>query len=110
MNKNIVMAKLRRQIAEIQEMIELLRGSEHAQEIIDVLDKQREQTEELLHTLTDPSFIPREVENLDLDSEIRDVTQKVAKTKEGLQRLEKLEKDIQIEKEKITKKILDENK
>lgn len=106
MNKSIVLAKLKLQIAEIQEMIELIKETDPESPIIGMLDKQREATNSLIQTISDASFIPREAENLDIGIELRQIEKKVEIAKEGVEKIEKLEKV----KQRIAKKIGDDNK
>ena len=110
MNKNIVSAKLKRQMAEIQEMIELLKESAHSEDIIAVLEKQKLATEELIQTINEDSFMPREVESLDIEPEIKKIEKKIDIAKEGAKKIGKLQQEIDQEKKKITKKTFEEDK
>ncbi len=101
MNKEIIIAKIRRQQAEIREMIAILKEDRRNRKIIEVLKKRCRETKKLIETLEEKSFIPRGVEEVDVTPELKKIEKKVGKVKAGVERLKKLEE----EKARIEKKI-----
>ena len=101
MNKEIIIAKIKRQQAEIREMIAILKEDRRNRKIIEALKKRCRETKKLIETLEEKSFIPRGVEEVDITPELKKIEKKVGKVKAGVERLKKLEK----EKARIEKKI-----
>ena len=92
MNKDIIIAKIRRQLAEIREMVEELKDDKAAKKIVDVLRKRCRETRKLIEALEDKSLIPRDQEDFAPERELDRISQKVKKVKSGVKKIEKLEK------------------
>lgn len=101
MNKEVIIAKIKRQQAEIREMIAVLKEDRRNRRIVEVLKKQCQETKKLIETLQEKSFIPKGVEEVDVAPELKKIGKTVGKVKAGVERLRKLEK----EKRRIEKEI-----
>ncbi len=101
MNKEIVIAKIKRQQAEIREMISQLKGDRRNRRILEALKKRCRDTKKLIEALQEKSFIPRGIEELDVTPELKKIKKGVSRVKAGVKKIKKLEK----EKKKIEREI-----
>ncbi|HRZ86189.1 MAG TPA: hypothetical protein P5287_00090 [bacterium] len=93
MNKNIVLAKIRRQQAEIAEMIEMLKEEKGNEKMIEILNKRCRETETLIEALEDKSVIPEVLDGMDIMTELQKITRKVEETKDVIEKIKSLESD-----------------
>ena len=101
MSRAIIIAKLRRQKAEVNEMVAELKEEGINPKITELLKKIKEDANTLIEALHDKSLIPREHEALDVEPEVKKIGKKIEKAKEGVEKIKRLEK----EREKIEKGI-----
>ena len=101
MDKSTIVATIKRQQAELAEMIALIRKDRRMGKIVSALEKRYRITDRLLEALGEKSYIPRGVEDLDAKEEIRELRKEIDKIKSNFKKLQKLEK----RKKKIEKKI-----
>lgn len=93
MSRAIIIAKIRRQKAEINEMVAELKEEGVTPKIIDLLKRIKEDANTLIEALYDKSLIPREHEALDVEPEVKKLGKKIEKAKEGVERIRRLEKE-----------------
>lgn len=93
MNKEIVIAKIKRQQAEIKEIISQLKGDRRNRRAIEVLKKRCKETKKLIETLQEKSFIPRGIEEVDVTPELEKIKKGVKRVKAGVKKIKKLEKE-----------------
>jgi len=101
MDKQVIIAKIRRWQAELQEMIETLTEEGKRGPIIEILQKRAEEIEDLILAIQDKSFIPPEDVSFEPRAVVEEIAEKVKKVKEGVKKLEALKK----EKEKIIEEL-----
>ena len=101
MDKSTIVATIKRQQAELAEMITSIRKDRRMGKIVSALEKRYRITDRLLEALDEKSYIPRGVEDLDAKEEIRELRREIDKIKSNFKKLQKLEK----RKKKIEKKI-----
>ena len=101
MSRAIIIAKIRRQKAEINEMVAELKEEGVNPKISKLLKRIKEDANTLIEALCDKSLIPREHEALDVEPEVKKIGKKIEKAKEGVEKIKRLEK----EREKIEKGI-----
>ena len=101
MDKAIIVAKIRRQQAEIAEMIAQLREDRRLEKVQKILEKRYRETDHLLEALGEKSYIPKGVVELDAVDELKKTDKKIEKIRVGLKKIEKLDK----EKKKIEKRL-----
>jgi len=104
MNKEYILAKIRRQRAEISEVICAIKGDRRMRGMVEALKKRCAETSKLLEALGDKSFIPRGIEDIDVTPDLEKIGKKTGKVKAAIKKLEKLEK----EKKKIERDIAKE--
>ena len=92
MNKEIIIAKIKRQQAEILEMIAQLKEDRRNTKIIETLKKRCKETKYLIETLQEKSFFPKGVEELDIEPELKKIERKVDKVKLGVKKMKRLDK------------------
>ncbi|MEA3560663.1 MAG: hypothetical protein U9R31_02710 [Candidatus Omnitrophota bacterium] len=90
MNKEIIIAKMKRQQAEIREMIAQLREDRRNKKIVDILIERCKETKKIIETLQEKSFFPKGVEELDVEPEVKEIERKVDKVKSGVKKMRKL--------------------
>lgn len=93
MSRSVIIAKLRRQKAEINEIVAELKEDGVSTKIIDLVSKIKQDANTLIEALLDKSLIPRDYEELDVGPEVKKLEKKVEKTKEKIQRIKELEKE-----------------
>lgn len=101
MSRATIIAKIRRQKAEIDEMVAELLEEGINPEVVKLLHRLKADADTLIEALMDKSLIPRDQEELDVEPEIKKLGKKIERAKEGVERIRKLEK----EKEKLEKEI-----
>ena len=100
MNKEIIIAKIKRQQAEIQEMIAQLKEDRRNTKVVETLKKRCKETKYLIETLQEKSFFPKGVEGLDVEPQLKKIEKKVGKVRLGVKKMKQLDKKKQeIEKE-----------
>lgn len=104
MSRAIIVAKIYRQKAEINEMVAELKEEGVNPKIIELLKKLKLDANTLIEALRDKSLIPREHEALDVEPEVKKIGKRIEKAKEGVERIRRLEK----EREKIEEEIEEE--
>lgn len=92
MNKEIIIAKIKRQQAEIQEMIAQLKEDRRNTKIIETLKKRCTETKHLIETLQEKSFFPKGVEELDIEPQLKKIEKKVGKVRLGVKKMKQLDK------------------
>jgi len=101
MNKAIIMAKIKRQQAELGEIIAEISKDRRLNNILRILEVRYKETEQLLDALGDKSYIPKGIEDLDALDEIKITEKKIGKIKTSIKKMKQLDK----EKKKIEKKL-----
>ncbi|MDP8260958.1 MAG: hypothetical protein P9M01_01285 [Candidatus Kappaea frigidicola] len=101
MNKAIIMAKIKRQQAELGEIIAEISKDRRLNNILRVLEVRYRETEQLLDAMGDKSYIPKGIEDLDALDEIKITEKKIGKIKTSIKKMKQLDK----EKKKIEKKL-----
>ncbi len=90
MNKEMVIAKIRRWQAELGEMVATLQGEGKCGPILELLEKRGQALDALIETIQDKSFIqPGDIE-FEPTPVIDEIESKVKKVKQGVKRLQKL--------------------
>lgn len=92
-NKEYIIAKIRRQQAEIREVICAIKGDRRMRGMVEILKKRCNETSKLLEALGDKSFIPRGIEEVDVSIDLEKIGKKTGKVKAAIKKLEKLEKE-----------------
>jgi hypothetical protein len=95
------MAKIKRQQAELGEIIAEIKKDRRLNNILKVLELRYKETEQLLEAMGDKSYIPKGIEDLDTLEEIKKTEKKIGKIKTGIKKMKRLES----EKKKIEKKL-----
>lgn len=93
MNKEYIIAKIRRQQAEIEEIICAIKGDRRMRKVMEILQKKYNETSKLLEALGDRSVIPRGVEEVDVRPALENIEKKTGRVKKAIERLKKLEKE-----------------
>ncbi len=101
MDKSTIVATIKRQQAELAEMIASIKKDRRMGKIVSALEKRYRISNSLLEALDEKSYIPRGIEDLDTKEEIRELKREIDKIKSNFKKLQKLEK----RKKKIEKKI-----
>lgn len=101
MNKAIIMAKIKRQHAELSEIIAEISKDRRLNNILKILELRYRETEQLLVAMDDKSYIPKGIEDLDALDEIIKTEKKIGKIRTGIKKMKQLDK----EKKKIEKKL-----
>jgi hypothetical protein len=101
MNKAIIMAKIKRQQAELGEIIAEIQKDRRLNSILQVLELRYKETEQLIEAMGDKSYIPKGIEDLDALDEIKKTEKKIGKIRTGIKKMKQLDK----EKRKIEKKL-----
>lgn len=91
MNRSIVLAKIRRQQAEIHEVMEMLKEDHDTMKMIQILAKRYKETETLLEAMSDKSVIPKGQEDMDITPELEKISKKVAGAKNVIQHIKHFE-------------------
>jgi hypothetical protein len=95
MNKEMVIAKVRRWQAELAEMIVTLNGEGKSGPILEVLQKRAHDLNDLIELIQDKSFIePGDIE-FQPQPVLDEIENKVKKVKEGVRKLKKLSSEKQ---------------
>lgn len=93
MNKELVIAKIRRWQAELQEMVAVLEDEGKSGPIVDVLQKRAKDVQELIEAIDDKSFIaPSDVE-FEPEPVLDEIESKVKKVKSGVKKIQKLSEE-----------------
>ncbi len=93
MNKEMVIAKIRRWQAELGEVVATLNGEGKSGPISEILLKRARDIDELIDSIEDKSFIsPGDVE-FEPSPVIEEIEEKVKKVKMGVRKIEKLSKE-----------------
>ena len=95
------MAKIKRQQAELGEIIAEISKDRRLNNILRVLEVRYRETEQLLDAMGDKSYIPKGIEDLDALDEIKITEKKIGKIKTSIKKMKQLDK----EKKKIEKKL-----
>lgn len=101
MDKAIIIAKIKRQQAELAEMIAQIKKDRRMTGMVKILEQRYSETDRLLEALGEKSHIPKGIEDLDALDELKEMEKKIEKFRVGLKKMEKLDK----KKKKIEKKI-----
>ena len=107
MNKDIIIAQVRRQQAEIKEMIEGVKelNGGLSELLKQAFEERYDASEHLIETLQDESIIPHGQEKMDVQADIKQIEKDVVKAREGVEKIKKLEQ----EKERIKNDLFDTN-
>jgi len=93
MNKEMVIAKIKRWQAELSEMIATLNGEGKSGPILEILSKRADDINVLVEAIQDKSFIsPGDVE-FEPQPVLDEIEEKVKKVKAGVKRINKLSKE-----------------
>lgn len=101
MNKDYIIAKIRRQRAEIGEIICAIKGDRRMKGFVEILKKRYNETSKLLEALGDRSFIPRGIEEVDIAPDLHKIGKKTKRVKSAIKKIKKLDE----EKKKIVEDI-----
>lgn len=108
MSRSLIVAKLRRQKAEINEIVAELKEEGVSPKIIEFVSQIKQDANTLIEALLDKSLIPRDHEALDVAPEVKKLEKKVGRTKEKIQRLRELEKEKEKLEDEIEKELEEE--
>lgn len=108
MSRAVIIAKLRRQKAEINEIVAELKEEGVNPKIIDLVARIKQDANTLIEALLDKSLIPRDHEELDVEPEVKKLEKKVERTKDKLERLKELEREREKLEEEIEKELEEE--
>lgn len=108
MSRAIIIAKLRRQKAEINEIVAELKEEGISPKIIELVTRVKQDANTLIEALLDKSLIPRDYEELDVEPEVKKLEKKLGKTKEKIQRIKELERERERLEEEIEKGLEEE--
>ena len=97
MSRAVVIAKLRRQEAEIDEIVAELKEEGIGNRVVNLIAKIKQDANTLIEALQDKSVIPRDHEELDVSPEIKKLARKVGRTRVKIKKI----KDLGKEKEKL---------
>ena len=104
MRREIMIAKLRKQQEELQQMLSGLEKEKTISPgIKDAFLQRLDASEKLIETLQDKSFIPSSQVDFNVTKEMKTIEKKAEEVLESIKKLEKLDK----EKRKIEKKLTD---
>jgi len=93
MNKEMVIAKIKRWQAELDEMVAALKEEGKGGPILDILRKRAEAIDNVIEAIRDKSFIsPGDVE-FDSRPVLDEIEEKVKKVKAGVKKIKKLSKE-----------------
>lgn len=93
MNKEMVVAKIRRWQAELAEIIATLDGEGKSGPILDILRKRTDDIDQLVEAISDKSFIaPGDVE-FEPQPVLDEIEEKVKKVRQGVKKIKKLSKE-----------------
>lgn len=92
-DKEYIIAKIRRQRAEIGEMICAIKGDRRMRKVIEILKKKYNETTKLLEALGDRSFIPKGIEEVDVVPDLKKIEKNTEKVRTAIKKLKKLEKE-----------------
>ncbi|MDP8217687.1 MAG: hypothetical protein P9M03_03060 [Candidatus Theseobacter exili] len=109
MNKDIIIAQVRRQQAEMKEMIESVKeltGGGLNEILKEAFEERLQSSDHLIETLQDESIIPHGQERTDVQDDINKFEKDMGKARQGVKKIKKLEQ----EKEKIKKDLFDVTK
>jgi hypothetical protein len=101
MDKPTIIATIKRQQAELAEMIASIKKDRRMGKIIKALERRYKATDRLLEALGEKSYIPSGLEQVNAKEELKDIKKEIEKIKKNMKKMQKLEK----RKEKIEKKI-----
>ena len=93
MNKTLIIAKIKRQQAELQEIIESLQSENKGGPVIEILKKREEELAQLIEAIQDKSSIPQGDVSFQPEPVMNEITEKVKKVKEGVKRLRELKQE-----------------
>ena len=93
MSRAIIIAKIRRQKAEVDEVIAELREEAINPKVIELLKNIKHDANSLIEALYDKSIIPREHEDLDVETEVKKIGKRIERVKENVGRIKRLEKE-----------------
>lgn len=93
MNKTLIIAKIKRQQAELQEIIESLHAEKKGGPIIEILKKREEELVALIDAIQDKSFIAHGDVSYQPEPVVNEIAEKVKKVKEGVKRLKELKQE-----------------
>ena len=90
MNKALLLARVRLWKAELIDVIETLNGEGKTGPIIQLLDKRRKEMDDLIDSIEDKSFMPKDAEAFEPGPVMDEIKQKVKKVKDGVKKIKKL--------------------
>jgi len=93
MNKEMVVAKIKRWQAELSEMIATLNGEGKSGPILEILRKRAEDINILVEAIQDKSFISPGDVKLEPQPVLDEIAEKVKKVKAGVKKIHKLSKE-----------------
>jgi hypothetical protein len=103
MDKATIIATIKRQQAELLEMVSIIRKDRRMSKTVKALEKRYKATNRLLEALGEKSYIPKGIEGIDAAEELKELKKEIDMIKSNLKKLQRLEK----RKQKIEKKIED---
>ncbi len=104
MNKNLIIAKVRRWQAELEEVVEALNLEGKTGPVRDLLSKRVKDMEQFIKTIEENSLIPQGDVAFEPEPVMDEIARKVSKVKEGVRKIKKLSK----EKTKIIQEMVEE--
>ncbi|MDD5086062.1 MAG: hypothetical protein PHE61_08565 [Candidatus Omnitrophica bacterium] len=93
MDKEVVMAMVRRWQAELREMLTTLNGEKKGGPIVDALKKREKEIEDLIAAIQDQSFIPKGEVAFEPQPVMEEIDRKVRKVKAGVKKIKELHKE-----------------
>lgn len=93
MDKELIIAKIRRWQAELHEMVAALNGEKKGGPIVESLKKREKEIDGLIHAIADQSFIPKGEVAFEPQPVIDEIDRKVRKVKAGVKKIKRLSKE-----------------
>ncbi len=90
MNKAVLLARVRLWKAELDDVIEILNGEGKSGPILQLLDKRRQEMDDLIAAIEEKNFMPKGAEAFEPEPVMNEIKSKVEKVKEGVKKIRKL--------------------
>ncbi|MFC1808810.1 hypothetical protein ACFL3D_01650 [Candidatus Omnitrophota bacterium] len=90
MNKSLLLAKVRLWRAELIDVIETLNGEGKRGPILQLLDKRKNEIDQLIEAIEEKNFMPKDTEAFEPGPVLNEIEEKVKKVKAGVKKIQKL--------------------
>jgi len=93
MNKDLLLAKIRRWKAELGEIIETLNGEGKSGPIMGMLGKRQQEMEDFIASIEENNFMPKEAVDFEPEPVMNEIEAKVKRVKQGVKKIQKLSEE-----------------